>query len=147
MVSIEKRLQELLDQKEQEIADLEAEVDELKNTVKQAEAGWSLPVALKVERNLPVPRLEMLIESRDDFRYVVEWRYRMIYRHFLGHLVAVPLGYTESLGGDRNGKAPRDFDGKLQLPYRDGAHIKSDAKNLGMPAYIVCGDIEESIDP
>lgn len=36
MTSIAERLQELLDQKDQEIADLEAEVDEMKNTVKQA---------------------------------------------------------------------------------------------------------------
>lgn len=54
--------------------------------------------------------------------------------------VKAEIGRTAVSGG--NGEAPIWGDGKVQRPFRDGAHAIWDSKVLGnMPVVAVCGDV------
>ena len=139
------RLEETLNQKDEEIETLRALNSELEQQVRESEAGWSLPVKLSGAQTLPVPRLE-IVYVQDDPESWASWRtlYRLVYRHLLGHCVAIPLGETAIRGG---GDAPPIRSGKIDLPFRDGAHIRTEARTLRLPAFAVCGDVVESIPP
>ena len=62
---------------------------------------------------------------------------RHVYRHFLGDIMAVPLGHTTIRGGA--GRMPL-VDGRLMLPFRDGAHVCSDMAHLKLPGFATYGD-------
>jgi hypothetical protein len=135
------RLEVLLDEKDARIGELEKNVERLEAALAHSESGWCLHSEIKEEQVLPVPRLELVYEprgkqaGREWTRYVVT--YRMVYRHLLGHCVAVPLGETTFSGGVSS--TPMQ-DGRLRLPLRDGAHICHDMAALGMPGFAVCGE-------
>jgi hypothetical protein len=57
--------------------------------------------------------------------------YRLVIRHLVGNLLAIPLGLTTTRGGD--GSPPTEKD----LPYRDGAHIHHDMEHLRLPAFFM----------
>lgn len=100
---------------------------------------WSRHKSLKENPdNLPVPRLEMRWEQLSDDGYIQRWSYCLIYRHTLGHLIAVPLGETRTQGG--RGEPPIHA-GKLQTPFRDGVHICNDTMQLGIPAFGICASV------
>ena len=49
--------------------------------------------------------------------------------------------YAASLGGTEVGRqGPPDRWGKLDTPFRDGAHVLWDAIHLGMPEFVVYGE-------
>lgn len=142
------RLHELLNQKDQEIESLTHLVEGLEA---QAEANnyeekWRWRHIRKIapgeyddhveDRNhdLPVPRLELRWrEDGEGWGEIVD--YGLVYRHFLGTVLFVPLGST-SIGtyvGDRD---PESAD-QLEMPFRDGAHAQHDAPQLGLPLYLV----------
>lgn len=87
--------------------------------------------------DLPVPRLEMRCVPYYEGTWSTQlWTYCLVYRHFLGHLVWIPLGETRRTGGMLR-EAPPALD---DLPFRDGAHIRHDAGLLSLPAFVVIED-------
>lgn len=146
MTAIE-RLEEQLDAKDAEIRRLEDEIRETQDQLKSTESGWSLPEDLPKEQTLPVPRLEMLFFPHPDGWDECEMVYRLVYRHLLGHCVAVPFGSTTRKGG--RAREPWDIrnPGKLDLPYRDGVHIRHDAFTLKLPAFAVFGEHVDTLEP
>ena len=113
--SIEDRLQELLDLKVVEVED---------------------------DGVLPVPRLELVYQTLKP----PSWgscivTYRLVMRHLLGHLEAIPLSFTRI--GQSGARSVDD----IGLPRRDGAHIAHDRVHLGMPAFkVVPGKPPERMD-
>jgi len=61
-----------------------------------------------------------------------------------GTVVFVPLGHTK-VGGD--GRPPIRGDGSIRPPFRDGAHIHHDLKQLGLPAFAILEDRVEPLAP
>ncbi len=53
----------------------------------------------------------------------------------------VPLGHTK-VGGD--GRPQIRGDGSIRLPFRDGAHIYHDMKQLGLPGFAI---LEDKVEP
>lgn len=97
------------------------------------------------ELGLPLPRLQLTWEKLDKpvDGYNWECKYEML----------MPLTkydirnddrwgfYAAKLGGTRiDREGPPDRWGKLETPFRDGAHVLWDAIHLGMPAFVVYGD-------
>ncbi len=138
------RLEGLLDKKDAEIANLCEKLQEAEFRVEQAKSGWTMHITLEGEQTLPVPRLEMLYESENDNWFDFKVKHRLVYRHFLGHCEAIPLGETKS-GGSRGD--PPIYNDKIELPFRDGAHIAHNAAAMGFPAFAVLGDRVEKIEP
>lgn len=140
MTTAIERLEALLDEKDRKIETLDDDIQRLKCNLRNAEAGWCLPVRLPLEQSLPVPRLELWYNPLGTTPERAWWRYeviyRMVYRHLVGDIIALPFGRTEISGSDR---APMT-DGRLQLPFRDGAHICHDMAHLHMPGFAIHGD-------
>jgi hypothetical protein len=136
------RLEELLEQKDREIEELQERVYKAED---QAERNWQWTkhFEIKEDESLPVPRLEMRwreIESHDGFNW--EACYNLVYRHFLGHVIAVPMGHTR-IGGERN---PIQ-NGKVDLPFRDGAHIQNDMAQLKLPGFAIFNKTITPLEP
>lgn len=131
------RLNKTISEKEESIDELENQIQEIKS---EADLSWDWARHTKPEEDsrMPVPRLELRAEVLNEFSYAET--YQLIYRHFLGHLVAIPLGQTKVSGGHFS--VP-NLD---RLPGRDGAHIKSDKVNLNLPAFHIVGDEIKDID-
>ena len=135
------RLQELLDLKDEELAKLQkqlsAAVDKFEGYEMWVSLAWMVHEDIKDKGLLPVPRFEMKVEvEAGGFR--MKWTERLVYRHFLGHAVAIP--FNQTVVGCSQWAFERDGGG-LQylvnhLPYRDGPHFKHDALTFGYPAYI-----------
>ena len=103
---------------------------ELEYMREHATWGWSRHNTIEaIDDPLPVPRLEIEVFNASGDWYVSEWVYSMVYEHLLGHHVRVPLGHTKQTGG--HGRR----DSVEHLPFRDGAHIKHEAKAFGWPAF------------
>ncbi len=133
------RLEELLNQKDDEIKKLSDELFELKDQ-EEADWRWARPRILNENvEGLPIPRMEIRYVCTSERRYNYRWEYCMIYRHFAGHLVAIPLGVTQ-VGGSSD-RLPIGADG-IETPFRDGVHIVEDAKQIGIPA---CAIVEGTI--
>lgn len=122
-MAISEELREMFEDKDYQIDALENEVRELREAVK-GKYDWLLHREGE-EGELPVPRLEIRWEEEDLYRSVA--RYDLVKRHHLGHLDRIPLGCTKT-GSIEKG---------LELPFRDGVHIKADMKHLGLPGYVV----------
>lgn len=131
MATAADKLATLLEAAEEKIADLETQLEAIDD---QVQWSWTRHEELSKEQTLPVPRLEIVLD--DVAAYNRTWIYRMIYRHLLDHCVAVPLGRTTQSGGGTI--AIENFES--HVPFRDGVHIRSDAKQFGWPMYAVCGD-------
>jgi hypothetical protein len=134
------RLEGLLNEKDAEIENLSKQVEDLEERIRGIRSGWMEHKELPRTQTLPVPRLEMLYEpihGWSDYETI----YQLVYRHFLGHCVAIPLGRTSINSSSwKNAEPPMDELGRPHLPFRDGAHIKSDAKHLNVPAFVILGD-------
>ena len=148
-MTLEERLSALLDEKDDVIAERDQKIEELERSLRGVEDGWAAHRDAPKEQSLPVPRLEMELTKVSDF--AMEWEYRMVMRHFLGHCVIVPLGFTTSTGsvGDQWPPRERGLDNKvrMRLPYRDGCHFNHDTKALGWPAFMVCDGVVEAFVP
>jgi hypothetical protein len=133
------RLEELLEVKDQRIEELESELQKYEDAKEEEKWRWCIHENLPEHQTLPVPRLEMVFEPEyggDDW-YNTVIKYRLIYRHFLNHCVAVPLGHTKRGGG----RKPTLDDVLMDLPFRDGAHIRHDARSFGFPAFAICEEV------
>jgi len=141
MTTAIERLEELLNTKDEQIDELEARLAQAKVNVRGSAKGWSLPRIIADEHpNLPVPRLEIKWTPDKDQgwnRIIVE--YRLVRRHFEGHLEVVPFGETTISGG---GREPY-----YQLPGRDGARAHHDAAHLGLQLFLLLPDGPVLADP
>lgn len=130
------RLEELLNQKDAEIEKLSEELGKAKDELYYL-SHWTKHSEGK-ESDLPVPRLQIRFcdnaaDSRQEWDEY-KWDYKLIYRHFLGHIVEVPLGRTTT-----SGVRGVSEDDDCPLPFRDGAHIANDSQTLKLPAYAIFG--------
>src|SRR5690554_5698969 len=91
-----------------------------------------------------VPRLQIRCEHEEGDYFNQTWIYELVYEHFVDGVVKVKLGETKRESG--SGVQPVNEDGTLDLPIRDGAHIKHDSIHLNLPAFAICDDIVQKID-
>ncbi|MFS1518576.1 hypothetical protein V1503_19245 [Bacillus sp. SCS-151] len=91
-----------------------------------------------------VPRLQIRCEHEEGDYIFQTWKYELVYEHFTGEIAKIMMGETKRESG--SGEKPIGEDGLLELPYRDGAHIKHDAIMFNMPAYAICDDTVQKID-
>lgn len=91
-----------------------------------------------------VPRLQIKCVNISGDYTETEWKYELVYRHFTNEISYVSMGNTKRETGKT--EIPLNEDGTLDLPFRDGAHIKHDAIQMNLPAFAICGDIIEKLD-
>ena len=145
-MTAEERLQELLDQKDEELEKLQSKVWKLEE---QAERDhlWTQHLSDETadEGGLPVPRLEIVWHDRGSKHRGYRWliRYDLVKYHLVGEINRIPMGSTQS----DSTRPPITPDGEVDLPFRDGAHIKFDALELGLPAFAIYGDSVTELDP
>lgn len=86
------------------------------------------------EDPLPTPRLQMECRARSDEWFSRDWWYFIVYKHFLGDHVFVPIGHTRQDGGRH-----KPIFHRTDLPFRDGVHLEHDAENTfsNWPVYVV----------
>lgn len=126
----------------EKIEDLETQLEEANEELQShrrfANWGWTIPQYNWPERYRPVPRLELVWRQVDPGNgrgpswYNRECTYYLVYQHLLGDIVAVPMGHTTVNGGS---DSPPITGGLVTLPFREGAHVVHDAKQLKLPAY------------
>ncbi len=99
---------------------------------------------------LPYPRLEMRINSLHNNDWDrIEYIYGMIIKHYnqcisecdKNILIFIPLGLTTCTGSYRNEIKNRT----INLPFRDGLHIKADSIVYKIPAYLIYDGYIEKI--
>jgi len=140
------RLEELLNQKDAEIERLKEELQEASERL-ELDMEWFVHEYKDEDPrpSLPVPRLEIEATQDDGENWHnFTWRYCLVYRHLLGHLIFVPLGNTTSSGGNNQ---PPIHAGVISTPFRDGAHIRKDSFHLNLPAYAIVGNTIEKLEP
>lgn len=98
----------------------------------------------EILNEVSIPRLQIqCINISGDYTEQL-WKYELVYRHFTDGIVKLSFGETKRESGMMT--PPIDEDGKIDLPIRDGAHIKHDALSLNLPAYAICDNKVEKID-
>ena len=112
---------------------LQAELTAHENVASWSWARHRIVRADDYPAELPIPRLQLEIIELDERGYNWAWRYELIYRHYSGELIAVPLGLTRTSG-------PREESDEIGEPWRESFHIRSDAAQLGLRAFKVHGD-------
>jgi hypothetical protein len=130
----------LLDEKEARIHALESQ---LKDRQRDREAEWMSPKVFKRNRNrLPVPRLEIRCQNKDDWtRY--EWVYGLFYRHQEGHYVLLPFSVSKVSG--RSGPPVRN--GKPQLPKVAESQIGHDMRHFELPGFVIVDNLVKELQP
>lgn len=152
-----RHLTEALSQKDGQIEDLKNELRQARYLLSADPFVWALPGrSMDAREDLPVPRLE-LVYTPSAREGVVSWHeyrvlYRLVYRHMNRELHAVVFGETRNRGGGWDPKRPPVNSveasyrpGKLELPIRDGAHIRRDMVHLKLPAFAIAGDVVEDL--
>jgi len=142
-MELEERLNGIIEEKEDKIEKLESEIEELKQNLNFSRLSWMMHQSLHDDKKMPFPRLEMRFKrlSVKDW-YSIEWTYGLVYKHFsetnTDNLLFIPFGNTTSNGGKGTFKGWLDQNGKLQTPFRDGAHIHAESLLFNIPMFIVC---------
>lgn len=133
----EKRLEELLDKKDDEIRDLERRLKELENAYEFADWRLMVHTSLTEQENmgLPIPRLEL---RYGNGTYGENCIYSLVYKHACGGIVRVPLSVTTWSGFHERPKM--GINGKIYTPIRDGYHITQDYIQLNLPAFVIDGE-------
>lgn len=96
-------------------------------------------------KQMGYPRFEMRLRRiSEDNWYSIEWLYGLVYKHFAdtnnNMLRFIPFSLTNANGGKGTFESWVK-DGKLDIPFRDGVHIRADALLFNLPAYIVCREM------
>ena len=126
---------------ERKYAELEEENERLSDKL-EWDASWQMiREPAQDEFGLPVPRLEIRAYIKEG-AYEFKWCYNLVYKHLCDHLLQVPMGVTK-VGG---GRGPQASHGKIDEPYRESAHIRSEMKELGLPGFIICGNYAVEIN-
>ena len=94
----------------------------------------------KITELLPVPRLELEWIHLDNYEdgMKMHCNYYLIYRFTTGELVYAEMGGTFSDCKPEN--IVRDGE-VVNIPFRDGVHIKNDSIQINLPAFIVYKDV------
>jgi hypothetical protein len=129
-----KKLRATLQEKDDEIRELERTIDELPG-------GWNTPSVEEDIPSLPLPRMEFRWYPFYSERAGCDtWsRYRVIsslvYRDLYDKIIAVPFGNTVSSGHSSDDVKP--WDRRRPLPSRDGAMALFTAAHPNVPLYAV----------
>jgi len=135
-MTLEQRLNDLIEERDSQIESLEERLTEEKDKLNLASNLWMvhrIEKPIECTSNLPLPRLEMR-QSIEGYQTI--FHYGIVYKHYseMGDLITfIPLGKTTCTGTY-----------KKQTPFREGVHIRHDSKALGMNAYLVDVDTNES---
>lgn len=145
-MTLEERLNDMLEEKDSKIQTLEAEVEKLKWQNDLSQLTWQIHQSFQNDefsKQMPFPRLEMRLERLSPNNwYSIKWIYGLVYKHYSDTqndtLLFIPFSQTTSRGG--NGAFESHLvEGKmLELPFRDGVHIYVEGILFGLPAYIIC---------
>ena len=132
-LTILERLNNSLSEAEEKIRKLE---DQISQKDYSDSWGWRHIFQISEEDNLdlPVPRLEL--RYRVD-KYNAYADYGLVQKHLLGHIDFIPISST---------RVSLNYASVLELPMRDGAHIRHDCVNLRLPAYVVYNKSYKRID-
>lgn len=125
MTAVE-RLEALLDEKDQELAELQEQIQKQEDWMTWA---WARHTQID-DDPLPTPRLEMEAVNDDGSWYVTTFRTSIVFKHFLGHSVRIPIDFTKRTGGRNQAPSPSDW------PWRQGAHFAHESQFFGWPAYV-----------
>lgn len=127
-------LGELLKARDAEIDALKARVTELEEELER-DWTWTRHVEHKTDPSpgLPVPRLEIRWTIGDREQIAT---YCLVYKHLCDQIVFVPLGKTRRNGPD---VPPRASNGEIEVPFRDGAHIRHDLEAMNLPGFAILG--------
>lgn len=143
---VDERLAALLDVTDEKLAEARDRIRQLEDQLDGSQHGWSMPHNIDDDASLPVPRLEIsYAKGRYEHELVAE--YRLVYRHLLGELIAVPFGSTRIRGRASIEAELRGHDDRPHLPFRDGAHACHDAGHFGMPLYVVAPGMDPVLYP
>lgn len=154
-LSLEERLNDQINKKDHKIEKLKSKIEQLEFDKDLSRLSWQQHTVFlndSFSKQMPYPRLEMRLQrvSTNNW-YYIEWIYGLVYKHFgemdSNYLLFIPFSKTENRGGD--GSFESHFHKKqLELPFRDGVHIKAEANLLNLPAYITCKEknIVQKID-
>lgn len=127
---------ELLGIKDDRISELESELEKIREEEEREHWRWALPREIKNGEKLPVPRLEIRCVQDDPPSWCnFRWQYALIYKHLLGHFVAIPLGETRT---SSSGNRPPIREERIDTPFREGVHICNDSETLKLPAFALC---------
>ena len=99
---------------------------------------WHPEQDLETIEGLPVPRLQFVYETND---YEGACTQLLVYKHFLDHDVGIVLGKTRVSGGSATKILREDDNTAPWIPFRDGSHIRHNAKQLGLRAFAVYEDV------
>lgn len=137
-MTINERLEELLDQKDQEITKLSTELEDLKDKTRAEAWKWAIHTESLELEGLPVPRLEIRYKRTGLACY--EWISALVYKHLTKVVIKVPLGHTkvDRICGVNFVPVSR---GEPELPFRDGAHVVSDSMELNLPLFAIVDDM------
>lgn len=155
-MTIEERLNETIEERDDQIRELENKIEALESRLDYSRWQWQQHEAFdndEFSKQMPFPRLEMrMTRTSKGNWYKVEYIYGLAYRHYSdlynNMLRFIPFSLTTSEGG-RDTFESHLRDGRIDLPYRDGAHIRSESALLNLPAFIVCREKNmcQEIDP
>lgn len=117
-----------------------------------SEHEWNSQL-VPIRVDLAIPRLEIVAAAPDwadqpehwHNRHRTIWYYRLVLRHLTGHAYAIDLGCTGTNEDARAGAGAWSDKMQGMLPWRDGAHMRFDARLLGLPAFIVVEQRAEEI--
>ena len=144
MTAIE-RLEALLDEKDAELAAYRRSDEERERDADNDAWCWTKHTKSQEPDGLPVPRLEIRwsrLGSGGEWNWLAS--YNLVYRHFLGDVIVVPLSATRRGGNDC---APIERDGKVETPFRDGAHIAHEMRHMNLPGYAICEGTITKLEP
>lgn len=142
-MTVIERLEKLLNDKDIEIAKLRRAAEKYAKDQDDDAWLWSKHSESPETEGLLLPRLEIRwtplgnspLASGGEWNWLAS--YNLVYRHLLGHVIVVPISATRRGGGP--GIPVRD--GQVETPFRDGAHIRNEMLQLGLPGYAICGDV------
>ncbi len=135
-------LNEVLEKKNDKIEKLKQERDALIEQFEYTRWLWTQHEWVVIEdfrKSLPIPRLEMVIDKKPG--YVTAWTTYLVHEHYSnagkGILHFVPIDQTTTTS---------DLKDSLELPWRDGFHIKAHSKSLGLPAFVTNMQAKRSLE-
>lgn len=151
-MKLEERLNEIIEEKDDQINDLENKIELLEARLDYANQAWQHHFSFQEDEfyaQMPYPRLEMRLRrlSKDNW-YNIEWVYGLVYKHTVDTfsdnktLLFIPLGRTTSNGGTGELTYRLKEGNKLDMPHRDSLHIFIESLMLNIPAYIVCKELD-----
>ena len=150
--TIEERLTEQLEKKDNEIEALQNEVNHLNNQLRNSANGVYAHRLMSSTQTLPVPRLEITVTPTGDQQFGKWYKriydYRLVIHSEWGDFIAVPLGRTDSMGGHRNETPVHmmgPYAGQPTVPFRLAHYICHDMRSLQLPGFVVCEELVRDI--